>query len=391
MRILFLTSRIPFPPNRGDKLRTYNLIRQLAKENEIYLISFSDNKKDNEPSLRELQKYCRQVKFVHLPKWFSLLKVLMLLNTEAPSQAAYYASFRMQHEVKKAVREFNPQILYMHLFRMRMYGNLVPKAYKILDLTDVISKEMFRSINKNNIFTTFKMDEARKIRRFEINATSSVDETWVISEQERADLIAAGCMRKIVVVKNGTIINERRERPDEHTILFYGFNTTGHNRDALGFLLNGILPKVKERIPGIKLILLGAGKLSSINTNGIDVERVGFVDNVGSIFERSSMLVAPIRFSAGVQNKILEAMGAGLAVITSPFGNEGIGAEPMKEIIICGTADDFANQIVYFLNNQREREQIGLAGQDFIRLNFSWDKINTEIHRIKDYIENKMV
>jgi len=396
MKILFLTSRVPFPPHRGDKLRTYNFLRTLANDYEIALVSFAESAEEREAG-NTLARFCSERRLISLPRWRSWVHAALLYPFSLPSQAAYYVSPAMTHAVREIERHFRPDIVYIHLFRMIFYHRWLTKTpYTILDLTDVVSKELFRSIPYRSPFEVpLILREARRIRAYERRATTLVNETWVISKEDQQDMVAAGGEGKMHVIPNGlpnTSPPVSRD-PDPHLLLFYGYAPVEHNRDALTLLLQKILPNVRKHLPAVRLAVVGAGRRPTPCPNGDDepfpVEYHGFLDTPEVIFSRAALLTVPVRFSAGVQNKILEAMAAGVPVVTSPFGNEGIEGRDGAHLAVCGSADAFAERITYLLQHPEEREAMGKRGQAYVQSRFSWETTRYRMRAIENKIQSR--
>jgi len=391
VKILFLTSRFPYPPYRGDKLRTYNFLKVLSEENEIHLVSFYESSEDFS-NLKMLEPYCKSIDLVYLPKWLSWAKALSYYFLSAPSQVAYYRSNRMEQLVKGMCKRINFDLAYVHLFRMSPYVNFMPKSvFKIVDLTDVISKEIFRSVGLKTYWRTFfDKREATKIRNYEILLAKNAEEIWVISEAEKEDLVRSSGVDNIHVVPNGVPLNVINRRSDNNSILFFGYSKSKHNMGALKFLLSDILPKVAKQLPEISLKIFGAGKWGKDkNTRSFSVTNLGFVSNIDDIFSSVAVMVAPILYSAGTQNKILEAMSYGVPVITSSFGNEGIRAKNGSQIVICDKPDLYVEQIVRILSNHQIGEEIGKEGQKYVRGEFSWYLVAKRVGEVKKLLKHE--
>jgi glycosyltransferase involved in cell wall biosynthesis len=392
VNILFITSRLPFPPYRGDKSRTFNLIKALSKDHRIVLVSFYENRQELIYK-EKLMEYCTAVHLVYLPKWFSWAKAIILYFQCDPSQSYYYWSYRMSNLISRITRGEKFDIAYIHLFRMFNYAKSIsPKVYIVTDLTDVVSKELFRSIGFGHKWKDyFVKREAVKIRNYERVVTENSDEVWVVSEQEKNDLMSATFKGNIHVVKIGVVANEIIRKPVDNTLLFFGYSSTGHNRDALIYLRKEILPRLKNYIPDVVLNVFGAGKWQNrkIGKDEFPVVHYGFIKNPEDLFSKNLVMVAPIVYSAGTQTKILEAMNNGIPVVTSDFGNEGIGAIHEKQIIVCSSADEYVTEIRRLLTDRIFNEYIGLNGQKYVRDNFSWDYVTERASEIEKTLKSQ--
>ena len=392
MKILFLTSRFPYPPYRGDKLRTYSFLKVLSEKNEIHLVSFYESSGDLS-NVKMLEKYCKSINLVYLPKWLSWARVLLYYFLSTPSQIAYYRSHRMTRLVEKISREIDFEVAFVHLFRMNPYIQHMPKKiYKVVDLTDVISKEVFRAIGLKSYWRIFPdKREAKKIRNYEIAVAKSGNEIWVISEEEKQDLLRSSGTGNIHIVEAGVPAYTVKRQSDNNSILFFGYSRSKHNLDALKFLLNDILPEVAKQIKGVNFKIFGAGKWRNYKNNNQDfsITNLGFVSNINEIFSTAAVMVAPILYCAGTQNKILEAMNYGVPVITSSFGNEGIQAKDGSQIIICDKAGSYVREIVRILSNPQMGEKIGQEGQKYVRGEFSWYSASKRMDDIEKLLKSE--
>lgn len=391
MKILFLTSRLPYPPYGGDKNRVFSFIQELSRDHRIVLISFTDHTTTNE-QIYKLKQHCEEVYTVLLPQAVSWTSAGIRYASPKPSQLNFYISFRMQKMIQAVSEKFSPHMAYIHLFRMMQYKDMLPKGtYTVLDVTDVISKELFRHTHyRGKLAASLIIREASRIRKYERKVCREVDEVWVISKTEKRDLQAAGGRGNIFVITNGCPLYKTIKRaPKKNTVVFYGHMSTDHNRNAAMFLKKEIMPRVQEKIQNVRFLFYGAGKRKKSYSSllGItvkdDTSVESFTTSPKRIFSRSTILVAPIRFSAGTQTKIIEAMHAGLPVVTTPFGNEGIEGTHGANIMICRTVKEFSNTIISLLENPDIRENIGQKGSAYIRKKFSWKQVRIRTQDIE--------
>lgn len=396
MRILFVTSRVPYPPHRGDKLRTYNFLRILAASHDVRLLTFSDASEEFREAQRALEQLGVSVHTVWFPPWYSWLRAALLYPLPFPSQLMYYASLRMARAIRSVTLATPPDLVYFHLFRMAPYRRwVVGNPYTVIDMTDVISKELFRSIPyRRSFMVSLIAREARRIRKYERWITQHADETWVISDADKDDVEAIGKQGRVVVIPNGLPMSRsvQERSPDPATVLFYGYASVLHNRDALSLLVQHILPHVQRTVPTLRLVVTGAGKHAAHArqfSRHIPVTFEGFLNDPSSMFARATVMVAPVRFSAGTQNKILEAMAAGVPIITSPFGNEGIGGQDGEHLALCRTPEEFAQRILWYLGHPEEREAMGKRGQLFAQQHFSWDTVQKRVNEIEKHLGPK--
>lgn len=391
MKLLFITSRLPWPPDRGDRLRTYNLLRVLSRDHKITLVSFYTQ--NNELFHAEnLQKYCEVIHLIHLPVWKSLLSVLTNFWRGIPWQAAYYKSKPMKELVDDLTKEDVFSTVYIHLFRMAPYLADKQDLYRIVDLTDAISLEILLSLPYRTFFSKLIYQfEQPRIASFECEVAGWADEIWLISDRDRQFLGLKCINGNFITIPNG--INPDLFFPKEQTVqdnrlIFVGNFDVAHNIDAINFLAFKIFPLVRSECPDCKLVIAGAGKgkkLSAISQiPGVVVK--GYVENLNDELNEAKLFVAPLRFSAGVQNKVLEAMMAGVPVVTTSPVGAGLGAFAGREIVVGSTASEIANKIIDLLGDEILRQNLSLRGREFILNKFSWQSAVQRLKSIEEVV-----
>lgn len=394
MRILFLTSRIPYPPNRGDKLRVYNFIKKLSVNHEIFLVSFIATK-DEYDLIPALKVFCKVVKLVLLRPSESFISVTRNFYKPLPLQVRYYQSNRMDSELSRLGQDYEFDIVYAHLIRMAPYAKLFPSSYKVVDLTDLISEEIKLSLPfRNWISKVVYKIEIRRIADFESKIVYQFQEVWLISANESKILAAKNPGANIFSVVNGVDfdtfypygLNRKRNR-----VVFVGHMGVYHNIDAAKYFCCEILPGVRALIPDIEVLIVGADPTERVkrlaDLPGVQV--VGFVDNLAGLLNEAGLFVAPLRFSAGIQNKILEAMATGTPVITSKLANQGIGAEHRKNILLSEGTNEYISLITEMIGDPGKCDEIGNASAKFINENFSWNHVSERVHSIQEFISRK--
>jgi len=394
MRLLFLTSRLPYPPNRGDRLRVFNFIRSLSNEHEIHLISFISSQKEID-SIQPLNEYCRQIDVIQKKKIQSAISVGTNLWRSQPLQALYYRSREMQKLIEKRISRKNFDLIYIHLFRMAPYAANISQIYRIVDLTDVISQEVLRSLPyRGPISRLLYSFEHRRIVNFEQWVASNFDESWLISEHDQR-ILTANCRRSNVrVIRNGVDTSRFfhiAKKEQKNQLIFVGHMGVFHNVDAVKFLVHDILPLVWKSHPAAELQIVGAAPNPEVSaltsTPGVNV--TGYVPDLNSALNQASIFVAPLRFAAGVQNKVLEAMASGKPVITSSLVNQGVNAKPGVDILVADTPEEFANQIIHLLDNEHLRNDIRESARKFVVSQYSWDLVADRIRNLHDELIQK--
>lgn len=388
MNLLFLTPRLPYPPDRGDRLRAFHFLRQLAGEHEITLVSFVANEAER-AYLPALQPYCQAIYLVQQSPLQSATAVLRHLHRPEPLQLRYYQSSTMRQLIDRLVTTQSFAAAYVHLFRMAPYVAHHPQLYRIVDLTDVISREITHSLPyRPFLWRTIYRIEQPRIWRYEQQVVQQFEESWLISEVDKGMLTAVCPQANIHVIPNGVDTDQlkplsRLRQPN--SLLFVGHLGVFHNVDAVRFLVEEVLPLVQQHVPDCTLNIVGAGSTEEVEPFGdhFGVRITGFAADLNGVLNETAVFVAPLRFSAGIQNKVLEAMAAGLPVVTTSNVNAGLKAAVGKEIFVADNPIELASHIVALLQDQPLREQVGQAARQFVQQTYSWHHVSGRLAHIQ--------
>ncbi len=389
MKILFLTSRLPYPANRGDKLRTFNFLSHLAKKHSLTLVSFIESEKQL-PYVEELKKYCK-VEVVKLSCWESYLNCLLKIFSSKPLQVSYYKSQKMQDKIRQILKREKFDAAYAHLFRMAPYLENITGVKRVLDLCDAVSLHMKRTLKFNRgILWPVYLSEYFRIKKYEKAIIKKFDETTLISEKDKEEILGKNTeAANIHIVPNGVDYEYFKPMPiDNHEIprvAFLGYLSTFYNLDAVRYFYREIFPLIKERVPQIKFSIIGANcpaELKKIAREDNAVELFCDVKDTRPFLNQSLLFVCPLRIGSGAQNKILEAMSMGLPVVTTSIGYSGIGALKDREIVVVDEPRAFAERIIDLINDGQLRNEISLNARRFIENNYRWEDSISKIENL---------
>lgn len=387
MKILFLTSRLPFPPNRGDRLRVYHFARQLAEEHELTLVSFIRNSEELQ-HVRDLQPVFREIHVERQPPLRSVLSTAQGLFSQKALQLRYYYSPAMEKRLELLVSRTEFDIVYTHLIRMAPYGLKIKNAVHVLDLTDVISNEIRQSIKYRKLPCKWLYEiELPRLVAAEKLYSGLYEENWVISREEALALGQINPAARVRVVGNGVDFNHfppKKRQPDSRSLIFVGHMAVFHNIDAAVHLANDILPLLHEEHPDLSLEIIGAQPVKQVLTLEANpsVHVRGYVPNLTNALHQAAIFAAPLRIAAGIQNKVLEAMATATPVVTSSLVNRGIQAQPGTEIIVADDSRTFATALANLLSDPALGREIGWAGYEFVRRNFSWKQVKNAVNNL---------
>ena len=377
MKIFVLLPRIPYPLEKGDKLRAYNQIKQLAKNNEIVLCALNDNKKvDEQQAFQALQPYCSSINFIKFNKLQVLLGLIRAFFKGLPMQCGYFYNRKAAKKVDALIGKYQPDILYGQLVRVAEYirHKDIPKA---LDYQDVFSYGIRRRRDIANGLTRpiFNM-EYKRLCRYEATVFDEFDVKTIISEPDR-DLIPHPKRAEILVIPNGVDHEYFQPLQEEkrYDVVFTGNMSYAPNVNAVEYLANEILPIVWKTLPETKMYIAGATPDPRVKKCASDRIIVsGWLDDIRTAYAQSRVFIAPMRIGTGLQNKLLEAMSMRLPSITSPLANASLGAKPNEEILVGSNAEEMAQHIITLLTDKEKAERLAQAGFDFTNRVYDWEK-----------------
>ena len=377
MKIFVLLPRIPFPLEKGDKLRAFNQIKQLAKHNEIVLCALNDNPKVNEQdAFHALQPYCQSINFIKITKPQILLGLVRAFLKGLPMQCGYFYNRKAVKKIDALIAKHKPDMLFGQLLRVAEYirHKDLPKA---IDYQDIFSYGMKRRADIASFVTRpiYNM-EYRRLSRYEAAIFEDFDVKTIISEPDKA-LFPHERRNEILVIPNGVDHDyfNPQEREKSYDLVFTGNMSYPPNVNAVEYLANEILPIVWKTLPNVKLYIAGATpdpKVKKAASERIIVS--GWLDDIRDAYAQSRVFIAPMRIGTGLQNKLLEAMSMRLPSITSPLANASLGAKPDEEILIGNNAEEMAQHIISLLTDQEKAERLALAGYNFTNRVYDWDK-----------------
>ena len=377
MKIFVLLPRIPFPLEKGDKLRAFNQIKQLAKHNEIVLCALNDNPKVNEQdAFHALQPYCQSINFIKITKPQILLGLVRAFLKGLPMQCGYFYNRKAVKKIDALIAKHKPDMLFGQLLRVAEYirHKDLPKT---IDYQDIFSYGMKRRADIASFVTRpiYNM-EYHRLSRYEAAIFEDFDVKTIISEPDKA-LFPHERRNEILVIPNGVDHDyfNPQEREKLYDLVFTGNMSYPPNVNAVEYLANEILPIVWKTLPDVKLYIAGATpdpKVKKAASERIIVS--GWLDDIRDAYAQSRVFIAPMRIGTGLQNKLLEAMSMRLPAITSPLANASLGAKPDEEILIGSNAEQMAQHIITLLTDQEKAERLALAGYNFTNRVYDWDK-----------------
>lgn len=383
MKLLVVLPRFPYPLEKGDKLRAYNQIRYLSKNNEIILFAVNEGKVAPD-HLEELRPYCKSIYVARITQLSKLINLARAFFKGIPFQAGYFYSLKNQRAINRVIKKEQPGHIYCQLLRVAEYVKNQPIP-KTIDYQDVFSKGIGRRIAKVSplLRPIFRM-EYHRLLKYEKTLFDIFDNKTIISEPDR-DLIPHPEKEKIHIIPNGVDHDffKPLKREKKYELVFTGNMGYAPNVDAAEYLGQKVLPIVHQSKPGTKLLLAGATPAKKVQEQQSEFVHVsGWVDDIRDCYAEARIFIAPMQIGTGLQNKLLEAMSMKIPSITSNLANSALCAKDGEEILIGDKPEDYAAHIVKLLDDQDFADQIADAGFRFVNQKYDWEKATEKLNQI---------
>jgi sugar transferase (PEP-CTERM/EpsH1 system associated) len=393
MNILFVTKELPYPPNNGHRIRSYNIIRGLSKNNAVILFAFGDQEKEA-AKLAALQQYCVSIKVITLnrkgPKYFSLFGNLF---SPLPYGVKKRYSSLMKDSIKKYLQTSKIDIICCDSIYQSLH---IPfnTSRKILfehNIESVILRR-YSATEKNLLKKLYIAVQAQKMDIFQEREWNKFDGRIVVSEDDHRIMSSRVKSAGIDVIPNGvdtTYYSPQNVQAEQFCLVFSGQMDWFANEDAVLYFSREIYPHIKKRIPNVTFWIVGRNptkKIENLAQKDKSIIITGFVKDVRSYIATSKVVIVPLRIGSGTRLKILEAMAMGKAIVSTKIGCEGLDVTDGENILMADKPLDFAQKIIELFENPSMAKKLEQAGRKLVEEKYSWDKIirnlNTTINNL---------
>lgn len=380
--LLFLAHRIPYPPNKGDKIRSYHLLQHLTRRYRVHLGCFVDDAEDWQ-HVSHLKALCGETFFASLNPTRARLKSLTALTTGAPLSLSYYAHAGMRDWVARQLAE--PAIARVLVFSSVM-GQFVPqerRPHTVVDFVDVDSDKWTQYAQARPWpLSWLYRREGRTLLAWERKLAARSDAALFVSEAEARHFaqLAPESAAHTGWFNNGVdsdYFSPARDYPNPYpaaslALVFTGAMDYWPNVDAVVWFAREIFPGVRARHPRAQFVIVGGRPAQVVQElaqlPGVTV--TGRVEDVRPYLRHARLALAPLRIARGVQNKVLEAMAMALPVVASPQALEGIQAEAGRDLLVADSADHFAEQVMALLSGAHP--DMGAAARAAMLGHYAW-------------------
>lgn len=378
MKILFLSPRVPDPPNKGDKIRSHHLLRRIAARHEVHVGCLLDEPADR-AHVESVRGWASSVTFAERSPVESAWRGATGALGGRPLSVGWFRSGELVHRLDELMRRERFDVAVAYCTSMTAYLDAFDGP-RILDLVDVDSEKWRQyaersALAKKAVFAL----EYRLLRGWEQRLVREFDRSVVVSAREREVLGAFADAERVDVVTNGVDTDFWSAVPPagrRRELVFVGALDYFANEDGIVDFARRVMPRVREVAGDVDLRIVGRQPGPAVHALGElpGVTVVGEVDDVRPELARASVAVTPLRIAQGLQNKVLEAMAAGLPVVSSEAAVRGIDGRHGEQFLVAESAEEWAGAIARLLDDAEARGAQTERAAALVREAYSWDR-----------------
>jgi len=383
MELLVVLSRVPYPLDKGDKLRAYHQLKLLSESHNISLFCLNEGKIHPEAKT-ELKKLCKRVEVVQFSKFRLLLNLVKSFKNKLPFQVNYFLSKKAKSKFEQFCEDQIPDLIYCQLVRTAEYVKKYQTIPLVLDYMDSLSSAMSRrSKTANWFFKNVIKNEANRLSKYEDNLASVFHAQTIISKQD-FELLPLHNKSNLQIIPNGVDLKNFKpiETAKDFDFVFVGNMAYPPNVDAVCYFAEEIFPLILEKKPESNFLISGTQPTSRVlGLASKNIKITGFVKDITNSYARAKVFVAPLRQGAGLQNKLLEAMAMELPFVSTPIAYNALGLA-MDSNLCADNKIAFAENCIKFIDNEKLRNSTGKALRQFTENQYSWQMQSKKLNEI---------
>jgi glycosyltransferase involved in cell wall biosynthesis len=390
MKILFVSPFLPYPPVAGGHRQIWAWLTRLAQDHEVAFVGFYERESDA-AGADEIDRLCAEARvrlrrptphaypsFAQIPRW-----------------AAEFYSEELAGDVAAVTRGFQPHVVQILHTNMGQYRRHVGDAAVVVTALDIASIAHRRRIAATRGIERLEARfEWLRMLRYEAAVFRDAEHIVAVSQHDADFIKSVAGHTRVTAVPPGVDREQlaaRGRRPVSGSVLYLGHMEHYPNLDGLLFLYHEIWPQVRRSIRDARLTVVGTGARQELARVAPDtlaridrdpsLDLAGFVPDLGDVMDTTAVMAAPLRLGSGVRNKVIEAMAAGLPVVTTRRGAEGLAVRPGRELLIADGRDEFADRLVGLLRDGGLQGRLSEAGRKLVERDHNNDLIAKRLER----------
>ena len=397
MKILWVKAGGLVPPDTGGKIRSYNILRELARKNSVTFFSFYAAHPDDEhPALNHVFEKNISIPLA-LPAAKSgreLLEYLPYLFSPKSYSLMKYCRPAVRRELLSVLQRDKFDVIvcdFIFAAPAIPWDFSCPKVLFTHNVEALIWKRHYE-VARNPLWKGLSWREWKTMECAEQLYIRKADHVVAVSDRDRDVFLRFLNATKITIVPTGVDVEYFRPSTGheaKNSLVFTGSMDWLANEDAVFYFVEQVLPRMREQIPEVSLCVVGrkpSKRLQELIDREKNVQLTGWVEDVRPYLARSTVCIVPLRIGGGTRLKIFEAMGMGKAVVSTTIGAEGLPVRHEENILLADSPDDFARQTVELLQNPSRRNQIGAAACKMVTENYAWANVAAKFAEVLERV-----
>jgi sugar transferase (PEP-CTERM/EpsH1 system associated) len=390
MRILFLSMTVPYPPTDGGRIRVLNLLKQVAKTNEITFLALETTPTDYDgiSYLSQQGIDARLVSYARHPPPLGLKAVANALVNRKPITVARYDFAPLRQAFEALLKEKSFDLIHYEMFHAAQYlvDARLPTLLSQQNVDSYIWRRLCEQTN-NPLRKLLYETQRRAFFHYERAMSPKFDAVAVASEIDRELLEEIRPGLSIAVVPNGVDIElyqPNHALEEEASVIYTGSLDWRPNEDAVLYFADELFPLIQAKRPDVKFYVVGKSPTEPVRKlaerPGVIV--TGAVEDIKPYIARATVYVVPLRIGSGTRLKILEALGMEKAIVSTTIGEEGLNLVDGQEIIIADAPTRFAEAVLQLLSDRQMRRRIGRQGRRRAEADYDWRRIGKKLDAV---------
>ena len=393
MKILWVKAGGLVPPDTGGKIRSYNILRELAREHSVTFFSFyAAHQNDSHPTLKDCfdRVVCIPLSLPVAKSRAEIFDYGIRLLSSQPYLITKYCRSEVRHQLQALLQHEPYDVIvcdFLSPAGVIPWDSPIPKVVFTHNVEAIIWRRHYE-VATNPLWKFISWWEWRKTAAAEKRYLRLADTVLTVSENDRDTFATFLEPRKISVIPTGVDVEYFQPLPMEEipdSLVFTGSMDWLPNEDAIFYFVEAILPLIKQQLPSVSLEVVGRNpsrKLQGLLEAEKAVRLTGWVEDIRPFLARGAACIVPLRIGGGTRLKIFEAMAMGKAVISTTVGAEGLPVQDGQNILLADTPKHFAESVVSLLRNSDQRRRLGAAARRLVQENYSWPKIAESFSRV---------
>jgi sugar transferase (PEP-CTERM/EpsH1 system associated) len=378
VRILYLCHRFPYPPQRGGKIRPFNMIRHFTEQGHRVVLASVARSEAEAQAGAGIQAHTEKYLVETIGSAAASARMVMRLPSLTPSSFGYFYSPALRKRVTAELGAGSFDLIFVHCSSAAQYVHDVRGVPKILDFGDMDSQKWHEyAVHRKFPLSLGYGLEGVKVQRAEARMAARFDMCTCTTRAELETLRSYGVPTHSDWFPNGVDSEFFSPVPEPHDpdlVAFVGRMDYFPNQQAVIEFCRDVLPSVQARRPGTRFQIIGAEPPEHIRDLGKlpGVSVTGSVPDVRPLVRRAALTVAPLRIARGTQNKILESMSMGVPVVSSLEASGGVDAVAGEHLLVASNPQEMTESVLRLVGDSQERPRLAAAGRARVLSNHSW-------------------